>query len=79
MAELLRYPIKNIGSQDDYFKIQVLEYKAPSLNLTGGFAQEPLKTHYSRVGVLKILWQRLFYQCQQQFKIVILQIGNLEQ
>ena len=38
MAELLRYPIKNIGSQDDYFKIQVLEYKAPGLNLTGGFA-----------------------------------------
>jgi hypothetical protein len=38
MAELLRYPIKNIGSQDDYFKIQVLQYKAPSLNLTGGFA-----------------------------------------
>ena len=38
MAELLRYPIKNIGSQDDYFKIQVLQYKAPGLNLTGGFA-----------------------------------------
>ncbi len=38
MAELLRYPIKNIGSQDDYFKIQVIEYKAPGLNLTGGFA-----------------------------------------
>lgn len=38
MAEPLRYPIKNIGPQDDYFKIQVLEYKEPGLNLTGGFA-----------------------------------------
>ena len=38
MAEILRYPRNNIGPQDDYFKIQVLEYKAPGLNLTGGFA-----------------------------------------
>lgn len=35
----LRYPIKHIGSQDDYFKIQILEYKAPGLDLIGeGFA-----------------------------------------
>lgn len=33
MAELLRYPRNNIGPQDDYFKIQVLEYKAPGLGL----------------------------------------------
>jgi len=37
MAQL-RYPIKYIGNQDDYFQIQVVEYKAPSLELTGGFA-----------------------------------------
>lgn len=34
----LRYPIKNISSGDDYFKIQIIEYKPPGLNLTGGFA-----------------------------------------
>ena len=33
----LRYPLKNISQGDDYFKIQVIEYKAPGLNLTGGF------------------------------------------
>lgn len=35
---ILRYPKKNIQSGDDYLKIQILEYVAPSLNLTGGFA-----------------------------------------
>jgi len=35
MAELLRYPRNNIGPQDDYFKIQVLEYKEPGLGLQG--------------------------------------------
>ena len=39
MAETLRYPLSNIGPNDDYFKIQVLKYEAPGLNLTGGFAQ----------------------------------------
>lgn len=38
MAETLRYPLSNIGPQDDYFKIQVRKYQAPGLNLTGGFA-----------------------------------------
>ena len=38
MTEQLRYPIKNIGPQDDYLKIQVIKYEAPGLNLTGGFA-----------------------------------------
>ena len=38
MAEILRYPRNNIGPQDDYFKIQVIKYEAPGLNLTGGFA-----------------------------------------
>lgn len=37
MAPTYRYPIKKIGDQDDYFKIQVIEYKPPGLNLTGGF------------------------------------------
>lgn len=49
MADL-RYPIKNIGSQDDYFKIQVIEYKAPGLNLTGGFA---LQTTEQALGSVK--------------------------
>jgi len=35
MAELLRYPRNNIGPQDDYFKIQVLEYQPPGLGLQG--------------------------------------------
>lgn len=34
----LRYPEKYIGNQDDYFKIQIIEYKPPGLGLTGGFA-----------------------------------------
>lgn len=38
MAKYLRYPLKNIGSQDDFLKIQIIEYKPPGLNLTGGFA-----------------------------------------
>lgn len=38
MAETLRYPLSNIGPNDDYFKIQVRKYEAPGLNLTGGFA-----------------------------------------
>ena len=37
MAQL-RYPIKYIGNQDDYFQIQVVEYQPPGLGLTGGFA-----------------------------------------
>ena len=35
MAGTLRYPLSNIGPQDDYFKIQVVEYKAPGLGLQG--------------------------------------------
>lgn len=49
MAEL-RYPLKNIGPQDDYFKIQVIEYKAPGLELTGGFA---LRTTEQALGTVK--------------------------
>jgi len=37
-TSILRYPIKNIQSGDDYFKIQIIEYKAPGLSLTGGFS-----------------------------------------
>jgi hypothetical protein len=38
MAEF-RYPVNNIRLGDDYFKIRVIEYVPPGLNLTGGFAQ----------------------------------------
>jgi hypothetical protein len=38
MSDQLRYPLSNIGPQDDYFKIQIRKYEAPGLNLTGGFA-----------------------------------------
>lgn len=34
----LRYPLKSIGPQEDYFKIQIFKYEPPGLNLTGGFA-----------------------------------------
>jgi hypothetical protein len=37
-APILRYPISNVKAGDDYFKIQIVEYKAPGLNLGGGFA-----------------------------------------
>lgn len=37
-TSVLRYPLKNIQSGDDYFKIQIIEYKAPGFALTGGFA-----------------------------------------
>jgi hypothetical protein len=33
MAETLRYPLSNIGPQDDYFKIQVIKYEPPGLGL----------------------------------------------
>ena len=36
--EILRYPIKQIGNQDDYFKIQIIKYKPPSFQNTGTFA-----------------------------------------
>lgn len=35
-APILRYPISNVEAGDDYFKIQIVEYKAPGLNLRGG-------------------------------------------
>ena len=31
-----RYPLKSIGPQDDYFKVQILEYIPPDLGLQGG-------------------------------------------
>lgn len=52
MADL-RYPIKTIGEYDDYFRIQVLEYKPPGLITTGVFAQrttaEALETPGTKV------------------------------
>jgi len=53
MAEYLRYPIKNIGNQDDYFKIQVIKYKAPGLNLTGGFALGTTEQALKQTGNIK--------------------------
>lgn len=53
MAEYFRYPIKNIGNQDDYFKIQVIEYKAPGLNLTGGFALRTTEEALNQSGNIK--------------------------
>lgn len=53
MAGTLRYPLSNIGPQDDYFKIQVLEYKAPGLNLTGGFAQTTTEDALRQSGSIK--------------------------
>ena len=38
MEEILRYPFKNIGDQDDYFKMQIFKYQPPGLGGTGGFA-----------------------------------------
>jgi len=55
MADL-RYPIKNIGPQDDYLKIQILEYQAPGLNLTGGFA---LGTTEQALGAVKNVIQTI--------------------
>lgn len=49
----LRYPIKNIGPQDDYFKIDVIEYKAPGLNLTGGFALRTTEEALQQSGNIK--------------------------
>jgi hypothetical protein len=51
----LRYPQNNIGSQDDYFKIQVLKYEAPGLNLTGfalGTTEEALRTKTSLASII---------------------------
>lgn len=53
MAEFLRYPKKNIGPQDDYLKIQVLDYKAPGLNTTGGFALRTTEQALEQAGSIK--------------------------
>jgi hypothetical protein len=53
MSNYLRYPIKNIGSQDDYFKIQVIKYEAPGLNLTGGFALRTTEEALQQSGSIK--------------------------
>ena len=34
-SEILRYPIKQIGDQDDYLKIQIIKYVAPGLGSIG--------------------------------------------
>ncbi len=53
MAGTLRYPLSNIGPQDDYFKIQIVEYTAPGLNLTGGFAQRTTEEALQQSGSIK--------------------------
>lgn len=53
MAEQLRYPIKNIGNQDDYFKIQVIKYEAPGLNLTGSFALRTTEEALNQSGSIR--------------------------
>jgi hypothetical protein len=53
MAEQLRYPIKNIEKGDDYFKIQVIKYEAPGLNLTGGFALRTTEEALQQSGSIK--------------------------
>lgn len=50
----LRYPIKNIGPQDDYFKIQVIKYEPPDLKLTGGFALRTTEEALQQSGNIKI-------------------------
>jgi hypothetical protein len=55
MAETLRYPLSNIGPQDDYFKIQVIKYEAPGLNLTGGFALGTTEDALKRESIKKSL------------------------
>jgi len=52
MADL-RYPIKHIGPHDDYFKIQVIKYEAPGLNLTGGFALRTTEEALQQSGSIK--------------------------
>ena len=49
----LRYPLKNILQGDDYFKIQVIEYKAPGLNLTGGFGLSTTEDALRQSGNIK--------------------------
>jgi hypothetical protein len=53
MAGTLRYPLSNIGPQDDYFKIQVLKYEYPGLNLTGGFALRTTEEALRQTGSIK--------------------------
>ena len=54
MADSFRYPIKNIGPSDDYFKIQVLKYEAPGLALVGkGFSQRTTERALNESGSIK--------------------------
>ena len=54
MADYFRYPIKNIGPSDDYFKIQVLKYEAPGLTLVGGgFSQRTSEKALEESGSIK--------------------------
>lgn len=49
----LRYPIKSIGPQDDYFKISVLKYEPPGLGATKSFALRTTEDALSQSGSIK--------------------------
>lgn len=55
MAEIFRYPIKNIGPQDDYFKIDVIQYVAPGLETSGGFGLQTTEEALSKGSIQKSL------------------------
>lgn len=46
-----RYPLKNIESGDDYFKIHILKYQPPGLGLTGGFALRTTEQALDEAGI----------------------------
>lgn len=46
-----RYPLKNIESGDDYFKIHILKYQPPGLGLTGGFALRTSEQALDEAGI----------------------------
>lgn len=46
-----RYPLKNIASGDDYFKIHILKYQPPGLGLTGGFALRTSEQALDEAGI----------------------------
>jgi hypothetical protein len=46
-----RYPLNNIESGDDYFKIHILKYQPPGLGLTGGFALRTSEQALDEAGI----------------------------
>lgn len=52
MADL-RYPLKNIEKGDDYFKIQVIKYEPPGIELSGGFGLTTTEDQLKKTGSIK--------------------------